>query len=399
MRLSETNWAASKAPPNFDTCAVLSISYILDKPKEEVWAHARKFWHPHTGMSQMQSALVLNELGFQFGRARYDLAFVPTPGAAQSTTLGRLYAKLAREPHTSKFWIGVRNHAIGYTNGKALDTANCSPSTQVLCVYEVVPRGQFQESEDDRMDRVRHTPDQYRLPNLAKALPRDDLPEVVKRGLQHVTIFRVGDPDMTINPGDEVTLVEPESTEGKVISKHVRADEVAWTGTDPTIFYFAPEIEDLDESAAPTRLTPSHLTAAIQETIREWIDNGTVPNVRTIGSGHCYDFAEDVMTRLGLHDDYMWGRGPIEAKHTEDYWASEFSFDIKKLQDAGEPVPTDIPLKEFATRIGAATHEWLYFQGRHYDATAPEGVDHFLDIPFFKNQIEGLRAELGAKRP
>lgn len=140
-------------------------------------------------------------------------------------------------------------------------------------------------------------------------------------------------------------------------------------------------------------LTPDLLTATIKSVTADWLASGKITEVRYIGDGLCYDFAEEVHTRLGRHEDRLYGRGDLETAETEDYWVDDFCFDLHALRRAGEIVPDDIPANEFATKIGSATHEWMRFQGKHYDATAPEGVDRFLDLPFFSDQVEGLRRE------
>lgn len=35
-------------------------------------------------------------------------------------------------------------------------------------------------------------------------------------------------------------------------------------------------------------------------------------------------------------------------------------------------------------RHGRGEHVWTYFEGRHYDSEAPEGVEDWLELPFFK---------------
>lgn len=146
-------------------------------------------------------------------------------------------------------------------------------------------------------------------------------------------------------------------------------------------------------------VTPELLTQTIQTTIKEWIASGKVKSVRKIGDGLCYDFTRAVMAAMGLENDHLHGTGPIKTLRTEDFEKREWYADLAKLRRMKEPVPTDIPPRILAELIGSASHEWMFFQGKHYDATAPKGVPHFLDLPFFKNQIEGLRKELAKGQP
>lgn len=149
-----------------------------------------------------------------------------------------------------------------------------------------------------------------------------------------------------------------------------------------------------------TPLSPATITAAIQDQIAEWLASGRVKTVREIGQGQCYDFAEAIWARLGYAEAHIYETGPLTSLHTEDWWARIdeheaecFSADIPRLRAEGAPVPDDIPDDVLAGLIGAATHEWIFFEGLHFDATAPEGVAHWLDLPFFANQIAGCRAE------
>ena len=147
-------------------------------------------------------------------------------------------------------------------------------------------------------------------------------------------------------------------------------------------------------------LTRAMITAAIHAETAEWLASGRVPNIRAIGNGHCYDFSEAIWIRLGYGDDYVYENGPLSTCQTEDWWAriSEdeaecFVADIPRLRAEGAPLPDDLDDDTLAGLIGQATHEWIFFDGLHFDATAPEGVDHWLKMPFFANQIAGCRAE------
>ena len=156
--------------------------------------------------------------------------------------------------------------------------------------------------------------------------------------------------------------------------------------------------------------THAHLSCAIRAQIDEWIADGTVPDVRTIGGGHCYDFTAAVMERMGVSDDHGAGRLPAEsAGHlidcvTEDWWvrilntdgsdageAEPFVADNPRLRREGAPLPDGINEDDLAGAIGSMTHNWLVLDGRHYDATCPEGAEHWLLMPFFADQISKLK--------
>lgn len=138
----------------------------------------------------------------------------------------------------------------------------------------------------------------------------------------------------------------------------------------------------------------SAITQAIGEILAEWIADGRASCARDVGNGGCYEFAEDVMIRLGLDEEYVQGNGPIEVMETDSFWSDTFSADLDAIRAAGEMVPDDLPEDALSDLLGSATHQWLRFDGRHYDAATPEGRERFLDMPFFADQIASLRRKI-----
>jgi hypothetical protein len=165
------------------------------------------------------------------------------------------------------------------------------------------------------------------------------------------------------------------------------------------------------EAPAITRET---LAQAIRDQTAEWLADGTVATVREIGQGRCYDFAEAVMIRLGVGDEHEEGWMPEDSHGklvdcvTEEWWsrvlkddgtdageAETFHADLKRLIAEGAPLPPSIKAddEDFAWFLGSATHNWLVLDGRHHDASCPDGADHWLLMPFFSNQINAWLAE------
>lgn len=159
--------------------------------------------------------------------------------------------------------------------------------------------------------------------------------------------------------------------------------------------------------------TGAVLSQAIRDQIAEWIADGTVADVRAIGDGPCYEFAEAVMERLGV-EGHGCGLSPEDSHGrlidcvTEDWWARElnddgsdageaecFVADIARLRREGAPLPCGLDDDALANVIGSATHNWLVLDGRHHDATCPDGAEHWLLMPFFADQIAG---EIQARR-
>lgn len=160
----------------------------------------------------------------------------------------------------------------------------------------------------------------------------------------------------------------------------------------------------------------AELTAAILAMRERWIAEGLVPDARAIGDGDCYEFAKAVMDHLGVEghgSGFMPedSHGRLVDVVTEDWWsrildadggdadeAEAFHMDVARLRAEGAPLPDGIADENLAWLLGAMTHNWLVLDGRHYDATCPQGVEHFLLMPFFADQISGHLAETRRQR-
>ena len=148
-------------------------------------------------------------------------------------------------------------------------------------------------------------------------------------------------------------------------------------------------------------ITPEDMTKAIRDITAEWIAAGKVKDARAIGDGRCYEMVRAVVERLGLDfNEVDMGRHPQVSIHDiRDYERAgqDFLISLTALRRAGEKPPADIPSSEFAELIGGAQHQWLKLGRLYYDASAPEGARRFLDMPFFADQIEGLRQEIAQR--
>lgn len=86
-----------------------------------------------------------------------------------------------------------------------------------------------------------------------------------------------------------------------------------------------------------------------------------------INCGFCVDFAEQLNAKLvdrGVLDGVLLDSGDLGA----------------------------------GLRYGRGEHVWLWLRGRHYDAEAPEGVEDWRDLPFFKrNYTKRVRRKDSAK--
>jgi len=112
---------------------------------------------------------------------------------------------------------------------------------------------------------------------------------------------------------------------------------------------------------------------AIRRTVEVYGGLGYMPD--RINNGLCEDFAVAVSRRLTdpwtmLDSDNFTTphRTKVDWVLVDEHWGG------KAL------TPERRERIEYLIRLG---HRWLLVNGRHYDATAPEGVEHFFDLPFF----------------
>lgn len=110
-----------------------------------------------------------------------------------------------------------------------------------------------------------------------------------------------------------------------------------------------------------------------------------------INNGLCVEFAEDLLDQLG-------GYGPETYElHTDNFFnlmgdkgsTAAFKDENGKYYFENYGVfPSDLDPDGF---YDVGVHVWLYHQGKHYDAEAPNGVTNFLDLPLFKRAINRYR--------
>lgn len=103
--------------------------------------------------------------------------------------------------------------------------------------------------DSEKLNRVSGISDNYRLPNLATAVPKNYLPK--QYGNETVTIYRGISNDVknpSITPGDWVSLDKKyakahgtgKTGKSTVLEMQVPADHVGWAGTDMNEFFYVP---------------------------------------------------------------------------------------------------------------------------------------------------------------
>jgi hypothetical protein len=106
--------------------------------------------------------------------------------------------------------------------------------------------------------------------------------------------------------------------------------------------------------------------------------------INQINRGHCDEFAYDLLQDVGGESDdvFLLATNP---DYSEDY-AIDFSDENNKRY-----------YKKF-TKFGSESqklmkldHVWLYYKGKHYDAETVNGVNDFVELPFFQRILRKKR--------
>ena len=109
-----------------------------------------------------------------------------------------------------------------------------------------------------------------------------------------------------------------------------------------------------------------------------------------INNGYCEDFALNVLEKLGGYEDNLFElsgdmffdqRDPESAKENwGDVIETNYGVWSKNLLDYwGYPPNVNLNLVD-----DEINHVWLFYNGKHYDAEVPEGVDNWFEIPLIK---------------
>lgn len=132
------------------------------------------------------------------------------------------------------------------------------------------------------------------------------------------------------------------------------------------------------------------LTKVINDFIPIYIkDNKKINSPYDINNGWCIDFASDVVRYLGGETDklyivcsYNFMIGEDGVPEENDIWDADMLKNYwKKVNPTNNLTWKDINCIDFGY------HEWIYFDGKHYDAECPEGVDNFFYLPLFQKYI------------
>lgn len=109
-----------------------------------------------------------------------------------------------------------------------------------------------------------------------------------------------------------------------------------------------------------------------------------------INNGLCEDFAQDVIEKMGGYNDNLFevaGDMFFNMRDPEfalENWSDTLETDygvwgVNLLKKWG--YPPNVNLEDVDDELN---HTWIYYNGKHYDAEAPNGVRKWYDLPLNK---------------
>ena len=131
----------------------------------------------------------------------------------------------------------------------------------------------------------------------------------------------------------------------------------------------------------------NHITKVILDTINEYN-----MDPYDINNGLCESFTMDVINKMGVYKDNLYELSDdmivnFRDPDVLDYWDGElietpYGVWSKNMLDMyGYP---HIPLKDIKEEFN---HVWIYYNGKHYDAEEPYGVNDWTQLPMIKRQL------------
>lgn len=132
-----------------------------------------------------------------------------------------------------------------------------------------------------------------------------------------------------------------------------------------------------------------NISQIIQELSKEFMKENKC-SLWDINNGLCEDFAQAVIEKMGGYEDNLFEiSGDMffnirDIEIAKKFWGNviETKFGVwgKELLDHWG-YPPNVDLKNVNDELN---HTWIYFNGKHYDAEASNGVDKWYDLPLNK---------------
>lgn len=142
------------------------------------------------------------------------------------------------------------------------------------------------------------------------------------------------------------------------------------------------------------------ITAAILKLRAEYLASGDYEHLRAINQGGCENFACDVHALIGsptenenysIIDPAFFMQEAIDGEAENSGYPMDRDYLAAKWPSVVPPNGLDWDdldhVSGFAN-FSPGTHIWIFSDGKHYDAEAPEGVETPFDLPFFQRIIQ-----------
>ena len=149
------------------------------------------------------------------------------------------------------------------------------------------------------------------------------------------------------------------------------------------------ELKKLIENIVHESLSDNNITKIIKQTAKEFQEDNNC-SLWDINNGLCADFSGVVIEKMGGSNENLFELSGdmffsvIDSDFAKENWSDIMEtkygvWSLKMLKHWGTPLNVDL------TKVDDdIAHVWIYFNGKHYDAEAPNGVDKWFEIPLIK---------------
>jgi hypothetical protein len=135
-------------------------------------------------------------------------------------------------------------------------------------------------------------------------------------------------------------------------------------------------------------LNEEYITQVIENLSNDYIEKN-VCTLWDINNGYCDEFASSVIKAMGGYKDNLYEiSGDMffanrDPEFAEENWGqiikTEYGVWSKEMLDYWGYPPADINKVH-----RELNHIWIFYNGKHYDAEAPAGVEKWYDLPLNK---------------
>lgn len=163
---------------------------------------------------------------------------------------------------------------------------------------------------------------------------------------------------------------------------------------DKVLTIDAEDSEDNDQS-----YSLETITAAIYKLRADYVANGEYESFQAINAGGCEDFASDVHELVGspkedanyqMIDPAYFLQAPAQGDDNNYGYPLDRGYLQARWPSVVPPAGLDWDDLDHISSFSnffSGTHIWIYRDGKHYDAEAPEGVSTPFELPFFQRII------------